>query len=166
MILLGKDTSVWIEVEDISGTVSEEDRARVASVLEDSCVGLYLDISMFKQVADQDRVAITKLNAPVTIILTLPEHLMNTRGDVIRSFQVVRVHDGITDILESVQQGNTLSFQTDRFSTYALIYHDSIVNLPQTGDDSTPELWFALLTVSSALLLLLFSKKNHRTQKN
>ena len=166
LILLGKDISLWIEVEDISGTVSEEDRARVASVLEDSCVGLYLDISMFKQVADQDRVAITKLNAPVTIILTLPEQLMNTRGDVIRSFQVVRVHDGITDILETVQQGNTLSFQTDRFSTYALIYHDSIVNLPQTGDNSTPELWFALLAVSSALLLLLFFKKNHRTQKN
>lgn len=166
LILLGKDISVWIEVEDISGTVSEEDRARVASVLKDGCVGPYLDISMFKQIADQDCVALTKLNAPMTIILTLPEQLMNTRGDVIRSFQVVRVHDGKTDILETVQQGNTLSFQTDRFSTYALIYHDSIVNVPQTGDDSTPELWFALLAISSALLLLPFSKKSHRTQKN
>ena len=166
LILLGKDISVWIEVEDIFDTVSEEDRARVASVLKDGCVGLYLDISMFKQVADQDCVALTKLNAPMTIVLTLPEQLMNTRGDVIRSFQVVRVHDGKTDILETVQQGNTLSFQTDRFSTYALIYHDSIVNIPQTGDDSTPELWFALLAISSALLLLPFSKKSHRTQKN
>ena len=166
LILLGKDISIWIEVEDISGTISEEDRARVESILKDGCVGLYLDVSMFKQVAGQDCVALTTLNAPVTITLTLPEHLMNTRGDVIRSFQIVRVHDGKTDILETVQQGNTLSFQTDRFSTYALIYHDSIVNLPQTGDNSTPELWFALLAVSSALLLLLFSKKSHRTQKN
>ncbi len=163
---LGKDISIWIEVEDISSTISEEDRARVESILKDGCVGLYLDVSMFKQVAGQDCVALTTLNAPVTITLTLPEHLMNTRGDVIRSFQIVRVHDGKTDILETVQQGNTLSFQTDRFSTYALIYHDSIVNLPQTGDDSTPELWFALLAISSALLLLLFSKKSHRTQKN
>lgn len=166
LISLGKDISVWIEVEDISGTISEEDRARVASVLKDGCVGLYLDISMFKQVADQDCVALTKLNAPMTIVLTPPEQLMNTRGDVIRSFQIIRVHDGKTDILETVQQGNTLSFQTDRFSTYALIYHDSIVDLPQTGDGSTPELWFALLAISSALLLLLFSKKSHRTQKN
>ena len=166
LISLGKDISVWIEVEDTSGTVSEEDRARVASVLKDGCVGLYLDISMFKQVTDQDCVALTELNAPMTIVLTLPEQLMNTRGDVIRSFQIIRVHDGKTDILETVQQGNTLSFQTDRFSTYVLIYHDSIVDLPQTGDDSTPELWFALLAISSALLLLLFSKKSHRTQKN
>lgn len=163
---LGKDISIWIEVEDISGTVSEEDRARVSSVLKDGSVGLYLDVSMFKQVAERDCVALTNLNAPVTITLTLPEQLMNTRGDVIRSFQIVRVHDGKTDILETVQQGNTLSFQTDRFSTYVLIYHDSIVNLPQTGDDSTPELWFALLAISSALLLLLFSKKSHQTQKN
>ena len=163
---LGKDISIWIEVEDISGTISEEDRARVESVLKDGCVGLYLDVSMFKQVAEQDCVALTNLNAPVTITLTIPDRMMSTDGNAIRTYQIVRVHDGKTDILETVQQGNTLTFQTDCFSTYALIYHDSIMDLPQTGDSSRPEMWLALLAISCALLLSLHSWKSRRMQKN
>ena len=166
LLELGRDISVWIEVEDISGTVSAQDRALVEARLKGGRAVVYLDVSMFKQVADQTPVQLTRLNAPVKITLTLPGQLLSTHGNVDRSWQVVRVHNGRADVIDTTRQGNALSFQTDRFSTYALICRDSVVDLPQTGDDSHLGWWLALLAVSTAVLLALCIGRKRRTQGN
>ena len=53
-----------------------------------------------------------------------------------RTFFVVRVHHGVAEKLNTVVQDGVASFETDRFSTYALVYEDA----PSSGSaETSPE---------------------------
>lgn len=50
----GKDIAIWLDVDDITETVSAQDKAKVMSVIpQGSKVGMYLDIELFKRVASE-----------------------------------------------------------------------------------------------------------------
>ena len=54
--------------------------------------------------------------------VAIPEDLMKEG----RTFYVIRVHDGKAEKLETVEnEDGTLTFKTDKFSTYALAYEDA-----------------------------------------
>lgn len=54
-----------------------------------------------------------------------------------RTFFVIRVHDGVAEKLNTVVQDGVAYFETDRFSTYALVYEDA----PSSGSSETfPEI--------------------------
>ena len=65
---------------------------------------------------------ITQLDKPITFTVAIPEDLMKEG----RTFYVIRVHDGKAEKLETVEnEDGTLTFKTDKFSTYALAYVDA-----------------------------------------
>lgn len=158
----GADVSIYLVVKDISDEVSAADRAAAEEKAGDDQIGMYLDIDLFKKI-DTAETQVTETNGMVTITITIPDHLINTDESVTRTYKIIRVHDDgtgnlITDVIEGVfnAEDNTFTFQTDRFSTYALAYADEDVNpvtppdpnKPQTGDTNNMLLWFALLLVS------------------
>ncbi len=108
-----------IEVTDPAG-----DKPMVESVLaehEELQLGQYIDISLFK-VVNSDKTRITQTNRPIGIKLEVPEKL---RGQN-RVFSVVRVHDGETTILPDLDNDpDTVTIETDKFSTYTLVYRDN-----------------------------------------
>jgi hypothetical protein len=58
----------------------------------------------------------------MTFTIAVPEDLVKEG----RVFVVLRMHEGETTVLEtSLNSDGTLSFKTDRFSTYALAYIDA-----------------------------------------
>lgn len=130
----GQQVSVSLTVEDISLVVPEEEQRKVAEKLGDHSVGFYCDISVVKQVGAGEPETVSRTNAPISITVSVPETL---RGEVKqgKTFKVVRIHDGEVEILDAVYDEATgqLTFMTDAFSTYALIYGEA------SQADASPE---------------------------
>ena len=88
-----------------------------------------------------------------------------------RIFYVVRIHDGKATVINTTKSkdGKSVSFATDKFSTYALAYKDvastSTVNVknPQTYDSVLNYIIFTLVTVGLSTATLVYLKKNGLT---
>jgi len=162
----GADINIYLTVEDISDKVSAEDKAAVEKNLNGMKVGLYLDINLEKQVGNKTPVKITQTNGGVMITITVPKELRNTESKYIRTYKVIRVHEGKVDILDATYdaQTNKLSFETDKFSTYTLVYSDApSSDNSNTGDSALIVLYGGLLALSAlaagALLIPDIRKK-------
>ncbi len=113
-----KDIKIVLKVEDATNKVSDEDKAAVGTAVGSLTIGQYLNIDLFK-IIDEAEEKVTETSAPLTITFTIPAEL---RGSG-RTFSVIRVHDGETTVLEDKDSDpNTVTIETDKFSTYALAY--------------------------------------------
>ena len=120
----GASLEIILSVEIAETTVSEGDRQTAEAVLANTeyTVGRYLSIELLKVIDGQQVGKITELNAPISIIIDIPEELKAEN----RVFAVVRVHGGVAEILEDQDTNpNTITIITDRFSTYAIVYQDN-----------------------------------------
>ena len=122
----GENAKVILKVNDISATVSEEEKKQIAEKLEKDAAVLYVDLSLYKQVGTAAETRVTETSEKIKISLEVPEELWNLSGDTNRTYRVIRIHNGVTDILEGTYDPVThlFTFETDRFSTYALTYQD------------------------------------------
>ena len=142
----GAEVKIYLKVEDISNETPTEHKAEAEAKAGNDEIGMYLDIELFKQVGtNQTQVKETK--GAVTITITIPENLINTDASVTRTYKIIRVHEDengnlITDVIEGIfnSEDNSFTFETDKFSTYALVYADTSVpntpDSPQTDDDN------------------------------
>lgn len=102
-------------------------------------VAQYLDIDIIlesqKEGKSENLGEIYQLDTPISFTVAVPEELKKED----RTFYVVRIHNGVSTILETAKNENgTISFETNLFSTYALIYDDKVESIPPT--DIEPEL--------------------------
>ena len=60
------------------------------------------------------------------VTIKVPEELINKDSKTKREYYIVRSHNGKVDILETKydEKTNSLTFETDKFSDYAIIYKD------------------------------------------
>ncbi len=157
----GTDIRIILHVEDASARVSASEKAVVEANLQGYTVGQYLDISLYKLVG-QSRTQITETTGKIRITLEIPEslRLSDTNGSnagnaghadggtdaadaetpQIRQFAILRVHDGQTQILPDLDdQADTVTIETDRFSTYVLVFLDKEADdesgMNQTGTE-------------------------------
>lgn len=83
-------------------------------------IGQYLDVNLFK-VINGERNVITETKATLTITFEIPAALRGSR----RTYSVIRVHDGATTVLNDTDSDpNTITIETDNFSTYELAYSE------------------------------------------
>lgn len=139
----GKDVSVVAEVKkaDTSNAEVKKDAEKVKVELEKIAeknntaadVAMYLDLSVQLKADKTVLGTVNKLSKAVTFTVMVPENL-KAEG---RIFYVIRVHDGKAEKLETKVDGNALTFETDRFSTYALVYEDKKVE-PTPTPTPTP----------------------------
>ena len=133
----GKNIYIFLEVGDISNNVSAADKKLVEDLINSSFeelgieadksdvelkVGMYLDINLYKQIEGESKEKISETAGAVAISIQIPENL---RKDD-RIFYIVRIHDGVATLIKPSQSGNTLTFETDQFSTYVLVYIDKV----------------------------------------
>ncbi len=134
----GDSLKIWVEITDASATISEASKQLIRSAASDYQVGAYIDISLFKKLATADKATrITGTNKLITVSVTIPENLRSDDPKVKRTYAVVRVHDGVAEILPTTQNGNTLTFTTDKFSDYAIMYKDENVSDDNGGDNNS-----------------------------
>ena len=122
----GADASIRLDVEDITESVPAEDAGLVEEAKGEAELGMYLGVTLWKQIGDGEEVAVTETNGSLTISFEVPDSLINTDPSVVRSYQIIRVHEGKAEIIpcEYSEETRTITFKTDKFSTYALVYTD------------------------------------------
>lgn len=170
----GKDIEIWLEVKDASLIVSDIDKKAVEKIMPNNfSLGSYLDINLWKQTNGSDATKVKELpNGKIEITITIPKELQKPE----RSFGVIRVHDKRADLLDAkVDSKNKLTFETDCFSTYAIIYQDKSsqdndkdTTVPNTGD--TNDVWFCYLLMMAALgafgFTMFYDKRIQRKKDN
>ena len=137
---IANGASVDIVLTVKEANVHDEVKAAMAQAAKDYTIGQYLDISLFKYMTvngkQQDGVALRTTKNALTISVAVPDALINTNSAVIRTYCIVRNHEGTITVLDAAfdAASKTLTFKTDRFSYYAIAYKDTAV--PGSGSNS------------------------------
>lgn len=148
-------TSIVAEVideEDLEATFGKENIEKVENAAKDKTVSQYLDLSVIMTVKVHGAIVaegeVSELPKAIKFTIAIPEELKAVKDGYEREFYIIRVHDGEVDLIPvTVNDDGTLSFETDRFSTYALAYEDTAKAVadnsagkpeksPNTGDNS------------------------------
>ena len=127
-IASGKYVDLWLES---TREVSDDDAALIQAQLGD-----YLPITSFKltsywQVDGEAPVegeVETRDDTMVQISLALPDSAVNADPSITREYKVVCVYDGKAQVIPATfdADAKTLTFETDRFSAYAVAYKDAV----------------------------------------
>ena len=182
---VAQGVNVWLDIQDMSASVPQTDKTLIQNTSGDYTVGLYLDINLFKKVGSNDATKVTETKGKVKASIVIPESLWKSG----RTFEIIRVHDGVATAIAGTYDENThvFTFETDKFSTYALTYKDpdsssdsgtpsdsssssdsgssnssnsTQSTAPKTGDPNDIRVWYLLLIASlGGLGLLGLSKK-------
>lgn len=162
----GEAAKIYLEVTDISASVSDADKALIEAKKGNATVGMYFDIDLFKQIGNDAAQIVTNTNGTVTISLKVPEKLLNKDSSVTRTYQMIRIHNGVAEVVDCKFDASTgkISFETDAFSTYALVYSDKNSEknsdvVPKTGETSVVTFWICLAVVSGAGALYFGRKR-------
>ena len=172
----------------MSASVSQTDKTLIQNTSGDYTVGLYLDINLFKKVGSNDATKVTETNGKVKASIVIPESLWKSG----RTFEIIRVHDGVATAIAGTYDENThvFTFETDKFSTYALAYKDPASSsdsgttsdsssssdsgssnssnstqstAPKTGDPNDIRVWYLLLIASLGGLGFLGFQRRRKT---
>lgn len=148
---------ITLDVTNIDATVSQEDKDLIAEAIEsisgDYIVMNYLDIKFGANV-DGEVITISETDGLITVSVALDKAANGT-------YKVVRIHDGKADVIDSElsADGTRLTFKTDKFSTYAIIFADV------ASGDSTPTALIALILLAAAAVIVTVSVSVKRTAK-
>ncbi|MEG0169508.1 hypothetical protein [Anaerorhabdus sp.] len=159
LIQNGSDAKIFLEITDIENTINEEDKKKIEETLGEETVGIYLDISLFKQLDNEDPVKVTNPNGKVKVSIQIPETMIQGEDDAPRTYKIVRVHDGKVDIIEGIYDPvtNEFTFETELFSTYALIYVENKVETKQ--NNTYLYLLLGVVVLGSAGIIVYNKKK-------
>ena len=152
-----------VDEKDVEATFGKDNVVLVEKAAGDATVAQYLDLSVLMTVSVNGQEVATgeveELAKEVTFTIAIPEELKAVKEGITREYYVIRVHDGKTDKLPvTVNDDGTLSFKTDRFSTYALAYEDK--ETPKTGDANAMMPWLAVMAVTAVGAVALKRKEN------
>lgn len=89
-------------------------------------VGKYLNITLNKIVNGTNE-SIHELSKVMKVTIKVPEELINKDSKTKREYYIARSHNGKVDILATKynEKTNSLTFETDKFSDYAILYKDT-----------------------------------------
>ena len=132
VIAAGGNVTVELEVEEKTPTAEEKKEVEAAVEAakeasgEDYTVAMYFDANLFKT-SNGTKTQLHETNGKIAVSFKLPAQFKNTDSSVTRTYAVARIHDGKTEILvcEYDPETDLLTFYTDKFSTYALMYEDA-----------------------------------------
>lgn len=145
----GKTVTVVADVQkaDSSNAQVQADAKKIQKELEaltaesnnTATVAMYLDLSVLIKADDTVLGNITNLSTPMEFTVVVPENLL-AEG---REFYILRVHNGAVNKIVPEHNKNILTFGTDRFSTYAVVYEDKKIDdngtTPEPKPEPTPE---------------------------
>ena len=108
-------------------------------------IGEFIDLSFQIKNGNSPWQKIKVLGDELEITIKIPDNLLGKE-----KYYILRSHDGVCDMLEDLDtDSSTITFRTDRFSTYAIVYVDNDV---KTGDNATaPFMLYAMLMAFAGL---------------
>lgn len=130
----GDNAQIYVDVKE---EVNKIDLEKVNSSLDSYKLGKVYDISLWLKVGESKR-QVTKTKEKLRMSLKVAEELINKDSKVKRTYKIMRVHEGKVTFLDGTYDEKTqmVTFETDQFSTYALVYNDTKIETPSTKDDN------------------------------
>lgn len=144
---------------DVQDQISAQEQAAAEKVISsDSTVAMGLDLNLYKQIGTAAKEKITETQKEIELSMDIPDGLKNTDEKVTRTYQVVRIHNGVAETLDvnyDAENGK-LTFGTDRFSTYLIVYRDEANSQGTTAgtgtQDKNPEVKAPVTNDPSAMM--------------
>ena len=133
------------------------DAAKVKALVAEKKMtfGTFIDVNLYTVVDDGDCNAVVETKNPIAITVQIPEEIRQSG----REYSIIRVHNGQAEVLTKgkADANWNITFETDKFSTYAIAYTDSAVD---TGDHTNVVLYVILGVVAIlGLIVALIAKK-------
>ncbi len=164
----GSNVDIVLSVQDVSNTLSDDIKKAMKDASSKSGLTIgnqYVDISLYK-----DGIAIHTTSNKLKIKLSVPNEMINTDKNVKRTYYVVRYHDGEVTNIDGTfdEKAKTFTFETDKFSAYALAYKDTKVDTAKkqetkkaadTSDQSNVALYAGLALVAMLGVVLLIQRR-------
>ncbi|MFR7590840.1 MAG: InlB B-repeat-containing protein [Longibaculum sp.] len=118
----GNDIIITLEcipLEDEPGVIDE-------TVISGYQIGKHLDISIYKQIGNQEKEKVSELSKPIQLIVDVPNELLPDE-DIVRIYSLLRVHEGEHAILEDKDEKlETITVESHKFSRYVILYKDIV----------------------------------------
>lgn len=124
-----KDLKVQVEVNNKAETTNEV-KAKIEEAIKklgnDAKVAQYFNIEVTVKADDTKITKLSELTGAIQLIVTLPEDLQKVEDGYDRTYYIIREHGGKVETLEATlsEDGTYLTFESDKFSTFALAYLD------------------------------------------
>jgi hypothetical protein len=100
---------------------------------EEEQVAAYYDINYLLKSGDVELARVVILKNPIKVNLNIPTNLTSVKEGYERTYYVIRIHNNVIDKLEvTYNEDGTVSFETDKFSTYILTYTDTLIKKEET----------------------------------
>ncbi len=168
-LLKHNDSTVTLETNKIEEP-EKEVVEKFEAVIKGATVTDYFDAEIVLRVAGKEA-KIHELGKAITLTVELPE-LPAVKEGYKRTFYILREHNGKVTKLDATltEDGNSLTFATDKFSTYALAYLDERVETPvtntaeenpKTGDNILMYLGLGLASVAVTTLSVKKLRKSN-----
>lgn len=138
----GETLLVYLKINRMAESdIPREDKTKTeekAAAIKNIKQGVYLDLSMWKKIGTADDVQLMNAQTAekLKITVSLPQELKAPSGKV-RTYYVIRVHNGVADLLPTKSGNGQISFETDSFSTYSIWYTEAKASTPPSGDDAS-----------------------------
>ena len=142
---------VWIEITAIAAGQETFDfiKKEAEKIAGTNAPVNIFNIALQSQVTGKDSKEITNPGSKMNISLEIPDEMVNKRPYTIRNYKVLRMHTDTTtkqdtiDVIDAAFNSNTneITFETDRFSIYAITYKDTYYSpsYPVTGIKVSPD---------------------------
>ena len=140
-IAAGSNISVSLIINDEVKTEEKElVEKNLSSLVENGNIGQIFDISIIKKSGDGEAVS-AQVNKEVTLQIAVPEKLLNKDSNIERTYKIIRVHNGEVTVLDSDkcqfnEKTGVITFKTDKFSTYAIVYTDKAKEVISGGSEA------------------------------
>ena len=137
----GVKVEVTIDINNIENKVTDSDKKLIDNKLKaDEKIGTILDIVLNKNV-DGNKNSVHELNSAIKLKVAIPDNIINKDASIKREYSVIRIHNGESEniAVDYNENDNTIIFETDRFSTYAIVYKDIIKNTEDNNQSAIPD---------------------------
>ena len=182
-----ENNNVEVKVEVSEEKVEETEKEEIKEKLdrENVSVGKYFDITIAVKNIDTGATegTIDELTEAIKFTIEVPEDLPEVEEGFARKYFIIRNHEGKIEYLDVVlsEDGKSLSFETDKFSTYVLAYKDEAItsegeegeseeqpkeeakpDVPNTGDNIVLYVILAVVALSG---IIVMKKANNKKSK-
>lgn len=150
-----RDVKVHLTCTDSDLMLTDEQTDQVRNVAKGYTLGAVLDVGIFKQYDNGSIYQVSQTSDPIEITAHVPTSIQNWDQNIVREYIVVRFHDNEAPVVLPCTYNKldrTVTFNTDKFSVYVLMYHDNTKALA-IGN----KVWDLLSTKYILLFFLLLS---------
>ncbi len=142
----GKDLDLEIKIDEIKKeNIDKTDKKIIDNFIKTLdkkvVIGSVLDID-FEKIVGTKTTKLTNLPFEVEINVDVPEAIKGKN----KEFAIIRVHDGKATLLKDLDKNpDTITFKTDKFSTYAVIEIEPIAKSDNPKTQDTSNVWLLVI---------------------